>query len=283
MSQEALDLEQLAAQLRTRRAERCLPSSISRRAAEVVDASMALLFPHFSKEGGCEQVQVLRELAFLRDLLAELYTALAPHFPVPHSAVIDHFLGSFPTVLRALELDADAILAGDPAAHSRDEVILAYPGFYAIAVSRLAHVLHQSGFPLLPRLMTEYAHMKTGIDIHPGVEIGRGFFIDHGTGIVIGETAKIGNGVKIYQGVTLGAAVVQKELRSLKRHPTIEDHVVIYANATILGGDTVIGHDSVIGGNAWIVKSVPPFSYVGRDGIPRPRRVEGDDGLEFHI
>ena len=283
MNPEAFDLNALAKSLEARRKERCLPSSISASAAEVVDASMALLFPHFSKESDCNQVQISEELRALRSRLLKLHETLAPHFPVPHTGAIDQFLAAFPGVLRALELDADAILAGDPAAHSRDEVILAYPGFYAIAVNRLAHVLHQAQFPLLPRLMTEYAHAKTGIDIHPGVQIGRSFFIDHGTGIVIGETAQIGNGVKLYQGVTLGATVVQKELRSLKRHPTIEDHVVIYANATILGGDTVIGHDSIIGGNAWIVQSVPPFSYVGRDGIARPRNAEADDSLEYHI
>jgi serine O-acetyltransferase len=202
---------------------------------------------------------------------------------MPPAEVIDAYLHAFPVVLSHLERDADAILSGDPAAESRDEVIVAYPGFYAIAVSRLAHVLYEANVPLIPRLMTETAHARTGIDIHPGVEIGRGFFIDHGTGVVIGETARIGNGVKLYQGVTLGATVVQKELQSRKRHPTIEDHVVIYANATILGGDTVIGHDSIIGGNAWIVQSVPPFSYVGRDGVPRPRRTDGADEIEYHI
>lgn len=282
MNPEEIDLAQLTSQLVRSRKEGCPPASITRRAAEVVDASMALLFPHFSKEGGCEQEQVETELGDLRRLLQGIRDSLS-RYPMPPTEVIDQFLLAFPTVQRALELDANAILAGDPAAHDRDEVILCYPGFYAIAVSRLAHVLHQARFPLLPRLMNEYAHARTGIDIHPGVQIGRSFFIDHGTGIVIGETAQIGNGVKIYQGVTLGAAVVQKELRMLKRHPTIEDNVVIYANATILGGETVIGHDSIIGGNAWIVQSIPPFSYVGRDGIPRPRRAEADDSLEYHI
>jgi serine O-acetyltransferase len=186
--------------------------------------------------------------------------------------------------LRAVILDdADALFYGDPAAKSVDEVILTYPGFYATAVYRIAHCLHQLGYPLLPRLLTEHAHEKTGVDIHPGARIGRRFVIDHGTGVVIGETTVIGNRVKIYQGVTLGAAVVKKEDSDRKRHPTIEDDVVIYAGATILGGDTVVGHDSVIGGNAWLTQSVPPSSVVSRRAEVRTRQREGDDGLDFII
>jgi serine O-acetyltransferase len=163
---------------------------------------------------------------------------------------------------RILNTDIDAILEGDPAARTRFEIIRAYPGFYAISFYRIAHKLADLEIPLLPRILTEYAHSKTGIDIHPGAEIGEHFCIDHGTGIVIGETTIIGNHVKIYQGVTLGALSVDKAMSFIKRHPTVEDYVVIYSGATILGGDTIIGHYSIIGGNVWLTKSVPPYSTV---------------------
>ncbi len=158
--------------------------------------------------------------------------------------------------------DSQAILAGDPAAIDAKEVIRSYPGFYAIAVYRLAHLMLELGVPYLPRIFTEYAHSKTGIDIHPGAIIGRRFCIDHGTGIVIGETTHIGDEVKIYQGVTLGALSVSKNMAQQKRHPTIENKVIIYSGATILGGDTVIGQGSIIGGNVWITESVKPLSRV---------------------
>jgi serine O-acetyltransferase len=158
--------------------------------------------------------------------------------------------------------DAEAIFRGDPAAKSVDEVILAYPGFLAIAVYRVAHWFHNRGVPTLPRMISEHAHKLTGIDIHPGATIGRSFVIDHGTGIVIGETTVIHDNVKIYQGVTLGALSVDKSLANTKRHPTIERDVVIYANATILGGDTVVGAGSVVGGNVWLTESVSPGSRV---------------------
>jgi serine O-acetyltransferase len=153
-------------------------------------------------------------------------------------------------------------LKADPAAKSLEEVILTYPGFYALCVHRVAHELHRLGVPLIARLFSEYAHSKVGIDIHPAARIGKNLFMDHGTGIVIGETAEIGDNVKIYQGVTLGALYVEKKLSDVKRHPTVEDNVVIYANATILGGKTVVGHDSVIGGGAWLTRSVVPYSLV---------------------
>lgn len=158
--------------------------------------------------------------------------------------------------------DAEAFTQFDPASESIEEIILCYPGFFAIAAYRLAHGLHELGVPVLPRVMTEYAHGKTGVDIHPGAKIGSSFFIDHGTGTVIGQTAVIGDNVKIYQGVTLGALFVSKDLANQKRHPTIEDNVIIYARSTILGGKTVIGHDSVIGGNVWLTESVLPYSIV---------------------
>jgi len=169
---------------------------------------------------------------------------------------------AIPQIYKNLLLDAEAILKFDPAAQSIEEVLAAYPGFYATAIYRISHQLHIQGIKTLPRLLSEYAHSKTGIDIHPGAEIGESFFIDHGTGIVIGETAIIGDCVKIYQGVTLGALNVAKSAASTKRHPTIEDNVIIYSGATILGGDTKIGHDCIIGGNVWLTYSVPPFSVV---------------------
>ena len=158
--------------------------------------------------------------------------------------------------------DLDAILEFDPAAKSKEEVLLAYPGFFAITTYRIANNLWNKKVAVLPRVISEYAHGKTGIDIHPGATIGKRFFIDHGTGIVIGETAIIGNDVKIYQGVTLGALSVSKDKAAIKRHPTIEDNVIIYANATILGGNTSIGRDSVIGGNVWITDSIPSQTLV---------------------
>lgn len=172
------------------------------------------------------------------------------------------FCEKLPEVLTKLRKDALAINENDPAANSVEEVYLAYPGFYAIAIYRLSHELYKIGLPLIPRLMTECAHTQTGVDINPGAEIGVPFFIDHATGVVIGETTIIKNNVKIYQGVTLGALSVDRNLRKSKRHPSIEDNVTIYANATILGGNTVIGANSIIGGNVWLTSSVPENSIV---------------------
>ena len=174
------------------------------------------------------------------------------------------FFRRLPAVRATVQTDVEAAYAGDPAATSADEIIFCYPGLYAITVYRLAHVLYDLGVPMLPRIMTEYAHGVTGIDIHPGAAIGNYFFIDHGTGIVIGETTVIGEYVKIYQGVTLGGLSTRagQGLRGKKRHPTIEDNVTIYANASILGGETVIGRDSVIGANAFITHSVPEATTV---------------------
>ncbi len=177
-------------------------------------------------------------------------------------AIVDHFFRSLPSLRDILSTDVDALLEGDPAARSQEEIILSYPGLRAIAVHRVAHFLWTHGVRLIARMMSEYIHSRTGIDIHPGAQIGRYFHIDHGTGVVIGETTVIGEHVKIYQGVSLGALSVRKELAEKKRHPTIEDRVTIYAGATILGGDTVIGHDAVIGGNVWLVKSVQPHALV---------------------
>ena len=174
------------------------------------------------------------------------------------------FIRRIPQVQALLVKDVDAEFAGDPAAKSKAEIIFSYPGLYAIFVYRYAHVLYEMNIPFIPRIMTEHAHSKTGIDINPGADIGEYFFIDHGTGIVIGETTVIGNHVKIYQGVTLGALSTRKgqELSGVKRHPTIENNVVIYANTTILGGETVIGENSVVAGNTFVTKSIPPNTKV---------------------
>jgi serine O-acetyltransferase len=194
------------------------------------------------------------------------------------------FLEQLPDLRKILAMDVKAAYDGDPACKSLDEVIFCYPGLEAVSVYRLAHLLHKLEVPLIPRMMTEWAHARTGIDIHPGAAIGRYFFIDHGTGVVIGETTAIGDWVKLYQGVTLGARSFATDtdgnlVRGVKRHPTIEDHVVIYANATILGGSTVIGHDSIIGSNVWLTRSVAPGSIVAMES---PRlRIGGDDPSDF--
>lgn len=193
-------------------------------------------------------------------------------------------LEQLPELRRVLAKDVEAAYAGDPACKSLDEVIFCYPGLEAITVYRLAHLLHRLEVPLIPRMMTEWAHSRTGIDIHPGATIGPYFFMDHGTGIVIGETCEIGQWVKLYQGVTLGALSFATDdkgnlVRGTKRHPTLEDRVVIYANATVLGGRTVIGHDSVIGSSAWVTRSVAPHSTVMME---KPNlRIRGDEECEF--
>lgn len=174
----------------------------------------------------------------------------------------DRFFEKIPLIFTGLAKDAEMFFRSDPAAYGIEEVILCYPGFYAVMTHRIAHAVLELGIPILPRVISEYTHSKTGIDIHPGATIGRNFYIDHGTGIVIGETTVIGKNVKIYQGVTLGAAFVNKDMEGKKRHPTIEDNVIIYAGSTILGGQTVIGHDTVIGGNVWLTESVPAHSKV---------------------
>ena len=177
-------------------------------------------------------------------------------------AITIALLEKIPAIRKRLRMDVEAAFVGDPAAKSREEVILAYPGVEAVLIHRIAHELWQMDVPLIPRMMSEYIHGKTGIDIHPGAAIGDYFFIDHATGVVIGETTIIGNWVKVYQGVTIGALSVKKEEANVKRHPTIEDEVTIYAGATILGGKTVIGRGSTIGGNVWITGPVPPGSKI---------------------
>ena len=197
----------------------------------------------------------------LQLLLGELLQQ--EHGNLPNSMLQSaHFFNHIAAIHRMLLHDLDAVIEFDPAAQSKNEVILAYPGFFAITVHRVAHYLWVNKNFILSRIIAEYAHSKTGIDIHPGASIGEYFFIDHGTGVVIGETAIIGKNVKIYQGVTLGALSVSRDKKQKKRHPTIENGVVIYANATLLGGSTIIGKDAIIGGNVWITSSIAEQSMV---------------------
>jgi serine O-acetyltransferase len=193
--------------------------------------------------------------------------------------VTREFMHKLAPIRQMLAMDVEAAYTGDPASVSYAEIALSYPSLRALTIYRAAHELHRVGVPLLPRIMTEYAHDRTGIDIHPGAVIGEHFFVDHGTGIVIGETAHVGDRVRIYQGVTLGAASLRDgpSLRGVKRHPTIEDDVTIYSGATILGGDTVIGERSVIGGNVWLTNSVPPGSRVVAEPARQGVREEGPE------
>jgi serine O-acetyltransferase len=235
-----------------------LPSK--RKIDAVIESILGLLFPQHTADVEATQEQLVARLTLLRGDLSRMLGSVVPR---QHAAALaTRFIERLPEIHTHLREDAEAIMQGDPAAESLDEVIVAYPGFLAIAVHRVAHELHALGVPVLPRLLSEAAHARTGIDIHPGASIGRSLCIDHGTGIVIGETAVIGDNVKLYQGVTLGALSVSKAAAGSKRHPTIEDRVVIYANATVLGGDTTVGHDTVIGGNVWLTTSVPPGSFV---------------------
>ena len=249
---------------------------LKRDVAVFVDELLGILFGQLSEgaTGTADELQARLTLA-MRDLR---HLVLPLTKPGEADRVVDAFDAVLPELHDRLEQDARAITEGDPAAESHDEVISAYPGFLAIAIHRIAHELCDLGVPILPRLLAEVAHTRTGIDIHPGATIGRSFCIDHGTGIVIGETAVIGNDVKLYQGVTLGALSVAKSAAGMKRHPTIEDRVVIYANATVLGGDTVVGHDSVVGGNVFLTASLPPDSVVYQSSQVRVRRVR--DGFE---
>jgi serine O-acetyltransferase len=192
----------------------------------------------------------------------EIYNLACKHKDGKCAEIWDKFLIKLPEILENLNLDAQELVNNDPASNNIEEVYLAYPGFYAIAIYRFSHELFILNTPVIPRLMSEYAHSKTGTDIHPGATIGKSFFIDHATGTVIGETCIIKDYVKIYQGVTLGALQVEKNMKNTKRHPTVENNVTIYANATILGGNTIIGENTIIGGNVWITESIPKNSMV---------------------
>ena len=219
----------------------------------------------------------------LQKQLTELLTPVKTQLDYSVQNTIQRFFGAVPGIYTLLSEDAQAFYQYDPAATDLTEVMAAYPGFKAITIYRLAHELHRMNVPLLPRLLAEHAHSKTGIDIHPAARIGRSFFIDHGTGVVIGATTDIGNNVRIYQGVTLGALQVEKSLANTKRHPTIEDNCVIYANSTILGGKTVVGHNSVIGGNTWLTETVPPFSVVLHQAQVKVRTRGSEEPILFVI
>ena len=254
-----------------------LPRGLRAAAPALADGALALLFPHFAPPGA---VDGAADFAAFRARLVATLAPLVPDGPT----LADHLLGRLPALRERLLDDARATCDGDPAAHDIDEVILAYPGFYATAVYRVAHALLGEGVPLLPRLLTAHAHRETGIDIHPGARIGQGFAIDHGTGVVVGETAEIGDRVRLFQGVTLGALFVARDLARTKRHPTLGDDVVVYANATILGGATRVGSGSVIGGNVWLTASVPPGSIVTRTSTVRARADDPTlDPPPYHI
>lgn len=248
---------------------------------EIIDRLREILFPGYFTRGKLDPVNLRysigKSAATLFDMLSEQISLSIRHdcfrYNQPCSDCTEQghklalrLLKEIPSIRKTLSTDVAASYQGDPAAKSYDEIIFSYPGIFAMAVYRVAHKLFEYGVPLLPRIMTEYAHSVTGIDIHPGAEIAESFVIDHGTGVVIGETTKIGQNVRIYQGVTLGALSIPKDsadqFRGQKRHPTIEDDVIIYSGATILGGDTIIGARSVIGGNVWLTKSVPPDTTV---------------------
>jgi serine O-acetyltransferase len=255
---------------------------LKRDVAAFADALLGILFPQLSDDALAEPDELAARLVLVRRDLRRLVEPLTD--AATADRVIVAFAEALPAVHAALLEDGEAILAGDPAAESLDEVVAAYPGFLATAIHRVAHVLYALQVPILPRLLAEVAHTRTGVDIHPGATIGRGFCIDHGTGVVVGETAVIGDRVKLYQGVTLGALSVVKELAGQKRHPTIGDRVVIYANATVLGGDTVVGSDSIIGGNVFITSSVPAGSVLYQTSRSRVRRADdGFDGIDFVI
>jgi serine O-acetyltransferase len=254
-----------------------LPARID--AHRLADALFCFLFPMLDDNPKPAVVQY----TILRHELIKILAPLVQDNDTRASEIADGFFGQLPGVHEALLEDANAILHFDPAATCLEEVLATYPGFQAIAVYRMANLLHRLGAPLLPRVFSEYLHGKTGIDIHPAATIGRSFFIDHGTGVVVGATAVIGNNVKLYQGVTLGAVQVEKSMANKKRHPTIEDNCILYANCTILGGSTVVGHDSVIGGNSWLTESVPPYSVVLHQSQVKVRTRPFEEPVSFVI
>ena len=231
------------------------------KAHQFIDNLIYFIFP-FKIDRKCTLPTIELNLAQLQLDFKDLLDPIESLMERSINELCTDFFEAVPGIYQSLIKDAQLFVDFDPAARSRESVILYYPGFYAISVYRLSHRLFELKIPYIPRMISEYAHSKTGIDIHPGALIGEHFFIDHGTGIVIGETTIIGNNVKIYQGVTLGAASVDKSMKGRKRHPTLEDNVIVYSGSTILGGETIIGHDTVIGGNVWLTRSVPPYSLV---------------------
>ena len=267
-----------AAVLASGRAEHGRIYPLKRDVAAFADSLLGILFAQLSDDATATEDDLAARLILVRRDLRRLVGPLVEPGDAAVDRVVAGFAAALPDIHARILLDAEAINAGDPAAESVDEVVAAYPGFLAIAIHRVAHELCRLGVPILPRLLAEVAHTRTGIDIHPGATIGQRFCIDHGTGIVVGETAIIGDDVKLYQGVTLGALSVAKTAAGSKRHPTIGDRTVIYANATVLGGETVVGSDSVVGGNVFLTASVPPGSIVYQTTQSRIRRVR--DGFE---
>ncbi|GAO43878.1 serine O-acetyltransferase EpsC [Flavihumibacter petaseus] len=240
-----------------------LSSSVPKK-KQVIDFAQELvdyLFPVVENEKTYE-AKHRKKLDSLKNLFSEILFAFSENYNLNQETISEQFFDSIDQVKADLLEDASALQQFDPAAKSLEEVVLTYPGFMAVTAYRVSNVLYRLGLPLVPRIISEWAHSTTGIDIHPGATIGVPFMIDHGTGVVIGETSVIGKNVKIYQGVTIGALAVKKEEAEVKRHPTIEDNVIVYANSTILGGKTVIGRESIIGGNCFIVDSVPALSLV---------------------
>ncbi len=270
--------------LKERRDDHSMGFALKRGVQKFIDELLAILFPHFSQENISSIEEIESRLKLIESNVKPLIVPLLKDSKLDIENVTRSFMQSLPKIHDKLWLDAEAITKGDPAAESIDEVILAYPGFTAIAIYRIAHEYYRLQVPIFPRLLTEYAHQITGIDIHPGAQIGNSFAIDHGTGIVIGESAIIGNNVKMYQGVTLGALSVDKKFAKSKRHPTIENDVVLYAQAVILGGDTIIGHHSIIGGNVWLTDSVQPYSVVFQEYKVniRPKELTGTP-IDFSI
>ena len=274
---------QFAEKLLEKREIHSCNSSLKKDSIAFFDELKDFLFPHFSNKVYYAPDEVIAKMRLLeRNLITLLRINNCGENSIDNKAKT--FFSKIPAIHDMLWEDAEAIFKGDPAAESVDEVILAYPGFMAIFIYRLAHELYKLKVPIIPRILTEHAHEITGIDIHPGAEIDSPFFIDHGTGIVIGETTIIGKNVKIYQGVTLGALSVDKSLVHSKRHPTIQDDVIIYSQAVILGGDTVIGKNSIVGGNAWVTQSIPSNSVVFSKSEVRVRSNEQYiDTLEYII
>jgi serine O-acetyltransferase len=273
-----------ASRLLSKRELHACTSSLKRASIEFLNELIDFLFPHFSSNVYYSTEDVVSKLQLMERNLISLLKIMNNNSMADVNKKANEFMLQIPLVHDLLWEDAQAIYDGDPAAESIDEIILAYPGFIAILIYRLAHELYKLRVPIIPRILTEHGHEITGIDIHPGAEIGSHFFIDHGTGVVIGETTRIGNNVKIYQGVTLGALSVDKSMGNTKRHPTIEDDVILYSQAVILGGNTVIGKNSIIGGNSWITQSVPPNSVVYTKIEVKVRSNENHfDAIEFVI
>jgi serine O-acetyltransferase len=276
-----------------------LPSKQS--VCNIVDELEHLIFPGYRDEANLERINLKYILGgkitrLIRNLITETEKSLrymckiadccdrAGDCQAEAEDRVLRVMGQIPEIRRKVNLDLQAAFEGDPAAKSREEIILSYPGVEAVMMYRIAHEAWIEEIPLIPRMMSEYIHSKTGIDIHPGAKIGESFFIDHGTGVVIGETTTIGENVKIYHGVTLGAKSVRKEEGNRKRHPTIEDNVTIYPGATILGGETTIGKGSIIGGNVWLVSSVPPYSMVYyKPEISVRNKQEAFHSLDYQI